>query len=170
MNLQQGKQLLHLGAEAIPVIAPGHLLVLHLGEQIVTLLAQAPQARILAQSHFPNSAFRALLLLLRSPHGATYAQLLASLHCSEDVLHQLVSTPVGHLSTFAALTTRWQEYLSQAAHQQEKGAGVQRELKAVRWAVKGPRGLEPIAQRAGFGWQVHAFPRLGYLLLPASGK
>jgi hypothetical protein len=161
---------LHLSSETVRVMAPGRMLVLNLEEQIVTLLAQTPQAHMLAQSRFPRSAFRALLLLLRCPSGATYAQLLASLHCSEEVLHRLVTTPASDRSAFEALVSHWQTLHWQAAHQGEKGAAVQRELKALRWAVKGKRGLEPIAQRAGFGWRVQALPRRGYLLLPPSGK
>jgi hypothetical protein len=168
MSQQHDQHLLHLSSETVRVITADQILVLNLREHIVTLLARA-QARILAQSRFPPNAFRALILLLTTPDGASYAHLLASLQCSEEVLGHLLTTQVSDPPVLAALVTHWQAYLAQVTRQREDPGALERELRVIRWAVKGKRGIEPIAKQAGFGWRVHALPRHGYLLLRSPG-
>ena len=80
-------------------------------EQIVTLLSPGAEA-ILAQSQFPTSAFRAFIVLLKSPRGASYAELLAGLHCSEEVIKLLLAArTTDDVPEFHALAYHWQEHL-----------------------------------------------------------
>jgi hypothetical protein len=159
-------RLVHLSAEMVRVIPPGHHLVINLEERIVTQVAIST-AHITAQGRFPPSAFRALVILLKSPHIASYADLLAGLQCEASLLGRLlVAERLIQVEAFHEHIRRWQAYLAQAeAERSQKPGAVERELKALRWAVRGPRGLGPIAQRQGFPWRVRAVSRQGYQLL-----
>src|ERR1700730_9814379 len=75
----QYQKLIHLTSDDLRIIPPGQRLVVNLEEHIVTLSWPATEKR-LAQSHVPPSAFRTLVVLLKSPRGASYAELLAGLH------------------------------------------------------------------------------------------
>ena len=76
-----------LSSEEAPILPTGHHLILNIDERIVTLLVLG---QISAQSQFSRNAFRLLFLLLNSPYGAGYAELLACLHCSESVFTRLL--------------------------------------------------------------------------------
>lgn len=143
-------------------------LVVNLEEQIVTLFLPASE-KILAQSQFPPSAFRALILLFKSPRGASYAELLASLHCPESMIKLILAAHTSDdVPAFQAEVTHWQEHLAEAAAKVEKDPeALERELKPVRWAVKEKRGIQPIARKTGFGWRIRVLPRRGYILLRA---
>jgi hypothetical protein len=168
----QKARLLHLSAETVRSIPPAHYLVMNLEEQIVTQVA-IPTARITAQGRFPASAFRALVVLLKSPHGASYTELLAGLHCPASLLERLlVADQLADVEAFQEGMRHWQAYLARAERERAHDPrAIERELKALRWAVRGKRGLAGMAQRHGFNWRVRAVSRQGYQLLrtaPAS--
>src|SRR6476660_10658037 len=82
-------QFVYLSPAEVPALPDGFQLMLNAEERIVTLLG--PE-RIYAQCRFSKGAFRLLFLLLRAPHGANYAELLACLRCSEAVFRRLLTT------------------------------------------------------------------------------
>lgn len=162
------QKLIHLTSEDLRIIAPGQRLVLNLEEHIVTLFWPATE-KILAQGRFPPSAFRTLVVLLKSPRGASYAELLAGLHCAEEVLkHLLAARTTDDVPEFQQLSAHWQEHLKEAASKLgQDPEALERELKPVRWAVKEKRGIQAIARANGFGWRVRGLSRKGYVLLRA---
>ncbi len=176
MSASPYARLIHLSPQMVRPIPPGHHLVINLEEQIVTQVA-IKTAHITAQGRFPQSAFRALVILLKSPHVASYAELLAGLHCPAPLLGRLLvaDRPAG-IEDFQEDIRRWQAYLAAAsARRSQDPAACERELKAVRWAVCGKRGLVTIARQRGFDWRVRAVARRGYQLLrtaplPLSGE
>ena len=162
------QKLIHLNPDEIRIIPPGQRLVLNLEEHIVTLFWPATE-KILAQGRFPPSAFRSLIVLLKSPRGASYAELLAGLHCSEEVLKQLLAArTIDDVPEFQALASHWQGHLVAATSKLDQDPeALERELKPVRWAVKEKRGIQAIARENGFGWRVRGLSRKGYVLLRA---
>jgi hypothetical protein len=160
------ERLIHLSSETVWLVPPAHFLVMNLEEQIVTLVMMAT-GQIKAQGRFPASAFRALVVLLKSPGGATYAELLAGLHCPATLLSRLlVADRLTEIEDFQEGIRRWQAYLAKAETRRSHDPGaVERELKALRWAVRGKRGLVTIARQRGFDWRVRAVSRQGYQLL-----
>ena len=164
-----GPTIVYLTSHDTRIIPQGQRLAINAEEQIVTLLAPGADA-ILAQAQFPPSAFRAFIVLLKSPRGASYAELLAGLNCSEEVIQQLLDArTTDEVSEFHTLAYHWQEHLVAAASRVEQDPfALERELKPVRWAVKLQRGVQTIARDKGFGWRVRAMPKKGYALLRAS--
>jgi hypothetical protein len=162
------KKLIHLTSDDLRIIPPGQRLVVNVEEHIVTLFWPATE-KILAQGHFPPSAFRTLVVLLKSPRGASYAELLAGLHCTEEVLKQLLAARTSDdVPEFQALASHWQDHLVEATSRLEKDPEAwEREVKPVRWAVKEKRGVQAIARKNGFGWRVRGLSRKGYVLLRA---
>lgn len=163
------QKLVHLTHNDSRIIQSGQRLVINLEEQIVTLFW--PEAEtILAQSQFPPAAFRALILLLKSPPGASYAEILACLHSSGDVVRQLLAArSPDDVAEFQVAAMHWQEHLLEAASRVPKDPeALERELKPVRWAVKERRGIQTISRQKGFGWRVRVLPRKGYILLRPS--
>jgi len=162
------QKLIHLTSDDLRIIPPGQRLVVNLEEHIVTLFWPATE-KILAQGHFPPSAFRTLVVLLKSPRGASYAELLAGLHCAEEVLKQLLAARTSDdVPEFQQLASHWQEHLAEATSKLDQDPeALERELKPVRWAVKEKRGIQAIARKNGFGWRVRGLSRKGYVLLRA---
>jgi hypothetical protein len=160
------ENLVHLTSNEIRIIPAGQRLVINLEEHIVTLV-WTESAHILAQSQFPPSSFRALILLLKSPNGASYAEILASLHCSYRIIKQLLAARTSDdVTEFQVEAMHWQEHLAEAAARVARDPeALERELKPARFAVKEKRGIQPIARQKGFGWRVHVLPRRGYILL-----
>jgi hypothetical protein len=165
------QKLIHFTSDDLRIIPPGQRLVLNLEEHIVTLFWPATEM-ILAQGRFPPSAFRSLVVLLKSPRGASYAELLAGLHCTEEVLkHLLASRTTDDVPEFQQLSSHWQEHLAAATSQlNHDPEALERELKPVRWAVKEKRGIQAIARANGFGWRVRGLSRKGYVLLRAPAR
>jgi hypothetical protein len=153
----------------IAALPTGYCLVLHVNERIATLMG--PEC-IRAQCRFPQSAFRLLFLLLRSPHGANYAELLACLRCSEPLFHRLLTTRSHEdlLTILAPQIDRWHRHLEQSAKQGR--AVLERELKVVRRALKEAHGLNAFLQNNGFTLKVEVMYRKGYLLtgVPATPR
>lgn len=162
------QKLTYLTSDDVRIIPLGQRLVINREEQIVTLLSPGAEA-ILAQSQFPTSAFRTFIVLLKSPRGASYAELLAGLHCSEEVIKLLLAArTTDDVPEFHALAYHWQEHLVAATARVERDPfALERELKPIRWAVKLKRGVQGIAREKGFGWRVRVMPRKGYVLLRA---
>jgi hypothetical protein len=162
------ERLVSLSATEVRILSAGQRLVVNLDEHIVTLLLPAT-GDVLAQGQFPPSAFRALILLFKSSRGASYAELLASLHCPESMIKRILAAPTpDDVAEFQAVVTHWQEHLAEAATKIERDPeALERELKPARWAVKEKRGIQPIARKTGFGWRIRALPRRGYILLRA---
>jgi hypothetical protein len=160
-----GTHFVHLSPAEVPALPDGFRLMLNADERIVTLLG--PE-RIHAQCRFSNGAFRLLFLLLRAPHGANYAELLACLRCSEGVFRRLL-TAVSHedvITILAPQIDRWNKHLEQSARQ--GNAVLERELKMVRRAAKEHYGVDSILRKNGFAFTVKAMYRKGYLLTPRS--
>jgi hypothetical protein len=154
-------QFVHLSPAEVPALPDGFRLMLNADERIVTLLG--PE-RIHAQCHFSNGAFRLLFLLLRAPHGANYAELLACLRCSEAVFRRLLTTVSYEdaITLLAPQIDRWNKHLERSALQ--GNAVLERELKMVRRAAKERHGVDPILKKHGFALTVKAMYRKGYLL------
>jgi hypothetical protein len=156
-------QFVYLSPAEVPALPDGFQLMLNAEERIVTLLG--PE-RIYAQCRFSKGAFRLLFLLLRAPHGANYAELLACLRCSEAVFRRLLTT-VSHedvLTLLAPQINRWNKHLEQSALQ--GNSVLERELKMVRRAAKEHYGVDTILKKHGFALTVKAMYRKGYLLTP----
>lgn len=156
-------QFVHLSPVEVPALPDGFRLMLNADERIVTLLG--PE-RIQAQCRFSKGAFRLLFLLLRAPHGANYAELLACLRCSEAVFRRLL-TAVSHedvMTILAPQIDRWNKHLEQSARQ--GNAVLERELKMVRRAAKEHYGVDAVLKKHGFALAVKAMYRKGYLLTP----
>ena len=154
-------QFVYLSPAEVPALPDGFQLMLNAEERIVTLLG--PE-RIYAQCRFSKGAFRLLFLLLRAPHGANYAELLACLRCSEAVFRRLLTT-VSHedvLTLLAPQINRWNKHLEQSALQ--GNSVLERELKMVRRAAKEHYGVDTILKKHGFALTVKAMYRKGYLL------
>jgi len=152
-------------AEEVPALLPGHCLLLNVEERIVTML---DAGHICAQGRFSRSAFRLLGLLLRSPGGAEYAELLACLSCSEPVFRKLLETASHEqvLALLAPQVERWSQHLERAACQ---GApALEKELKIVRRALKERSGASTILQKNGFALTIRTLYRKGYLLTRTS--
>jgi hypothetical protein len=164
-----GQMIVYLTSDDVRIILPGQRLAINAEEQIVTLFSPGADA-ILAQGQFPPSAFRAFIVLLKSPRGASYAELLAGLNCSEEVIKQLLAArTTDEVSEFHTLAYHWQKHLVAATAEVERDRfALERELKPIRWAVKLQRGVQSIARDKGFGWRVRVMPRKGYVLLRAS--
>lgn len=159
------EKLVYLSPEDVRLMPAGHCLVINAEEQIVTLLHQET-VRVVAQKQFPAYVFRALILLLKSTQGASYAQLFACLRCPEQVIRQLLAAPSAEqVREFQVDVAYWQRYLEQVALKGPQA--LNRELKPVRRAVKETRGLQPLLQQNGFDWRVRALYRRGYILLRA---
>src|SRR5260370_1706440 len=90
---EQGKEnLVHLSHEEVRLLPPGYRLVLNLEDELVTLL-EPSAAPVLAQCQFPHYAFRALMLLLKSPRGASYAAIYAACRFPDaDTTHGLAAS------------------------------------------------------------------------------
>lgn len=159
------QKLIYLTSNETRILPADQLLVLSLEDHIV-LLFLPDGGQILALGQFPPAAFRSLILLLKSPHGASYAEFLASLHCPYSIIKQILqSHAADDVPEFQVHVSHWQQHLEKAA---EKGAdALEKELKQVRWAVKERRGVQPIIRKKGFGWRVKVLPRKGYILLRA---
>ncbi len=157
-------QFVQLNTTDVPALCAGHWLMLNANERIVTLLG--PE-RIYAQCRFSNSAFRLLFLLLRAPHGANYAELLACLRCSDTVFRRLLTTSSHEdvLVILAPQIDRWNKHLERSALQ--GNAVLERELKMVRRAAKERHGVNALLKQNGFALTVKAMYRKGYLLTRA---
>ena len=156
-------QFVYLSPAEVPALPDGFRLMLNADERIVTLLGPD---RIYAQCRLSKGAFRLLFLLLRAPHGANYAELLACLHCSEAVFRRLLTT-VSHedvITILAPQIDRWNKHLEQSA--QKGDVVLERELKIVRRAAKEHYGVDSILKKHGFALTVKAMYRKGYLLAP----
>ncbi|GHO42783.1 hypothetical protein KSX_09460 [Ktedonospora formicarum] len=136
--------------------------MLNADEYLVTLFSAT---RVHAQARFPRNAFRLLFLLLMVPYGASYAELLACLHCSEPVFHQMliVSSREEVFSILAPQRDYWQRHLSDLTR--EDAAILERNLKMVRRAVKERNGINSLLQRHGFALRVSVLHGKGYVLL-----
>jgi hypothetical protein len=157
---------MRFSAAEVPALPSGHQLFLNTHERIATLLEHE---RIYAQCHLSNSAFRMLFFLLRAPHGANYAELLACLRCSETIFRRLLTTRTYEdtLSILAPQINLCYIHLEKSAQQ---GSNVlERELKIVRRATKEPYGVSGALQRNGFTLTVKAMYRKGYLLAKRPG-
>lgn len=165
------ENLVTITSNEVRIIPASQRLVINLAERIVTLI-ETEFAHILAQGQFPPSSFRALILLLKSPNGASYAEILASLHCSDSMIRRLLAARTSDdVTAFQVEVMRWQDHLAEAAARVAKDPeALERELKPARFAVKEKRGIQPIAREAGFGWRVHVLPRRGYILLRALNR
>ena len=154
----------HLSSEEVPVLPKGHSLMLNASEHIVTLLGPG---HVCAQCRFSRSAFRLLFLLLKAPHGADYAELLACLCCSDAVFHKLLVAPSYERmrELLAPQIERWNKHLERTG-QQEKTL-LEKELKMVRRAVKERHGANTLLEQNGFALRVRAMYRKGYLLTRA---
>jgi hypothetical protein len=148
-------------AEEVPALAPEHCLLLNVEERIVTMLNAG---HVCAQGRFSRSAFRLLGLLLRSPCGAEYVELLACLSCTEAVFRKMLmaaSREQAH-ALLAPQVERWSQHLERAACQ---GApALEKELKIVRRALKERSGASTILQKNGFALTIRTLYRKGYLL------
>jgi len=162
------QKLIHLTTDDLRIIPPGQRLVLNLEEHIVTLFWPETE-KILAQGRFPPAAFGSLVVLLKAPRGASYAELLAGLHCSGEILRQILAArTIDDVPEFQQLASHWQDHLAEATSKlDEDPEALERELKPVRWAVKEKRGIQAIARKNGFGWRVRGLSRKGYVLLRA---
>lgn len=157
---------MHFSTTEVPALPAGHRLLLNPNERIVTLMEHE---RIYAQCHLSNSAFRMLFLLLRAPHGANYAELLACLRCSETVFRRLLTSRSYEdtLSILAPQINLCYKHLEKSA--QQGSTVLERELKIVRRAAKEPYGVSGALQRNGFTLTVKAMYRKGYLLAQIAG-
>jgi hypothetical protein len=151
------------------VLHPGQRLIINPQDLIVTLDSPA-SGLFLAQCRFPTAAFRALILLLKSQRGASYAELLTVLYASEEVFTQLLQAPTADdAPMFRAEVPRWQEHLDETTIRIDKDPkALERELKPIRRAVKQEGGIQTISRQEGFGWRIRSLPQregCGYILL-----
>jgi len=162
-----GAQFMRLTTRDVPALPVGHWLVLNPSDRIVTLIG--PES-ISAQCRFSNSAFRLLFLLLRSPYGANYAELLACLRCSETVFRNVfqATSYEDALAILAPQINRWNKHLERSA--QQGNVVLERELKIVRRAAKERHGVNSTLQQHGFALTVKAMYRKGYLLTRTSSS
>jgi hypothetical protein len=165
MTDREPEKLVHLSAEEVRLLPVGYRLILNISEEIVTLLP--PEAgRIVAQCIFPHNAFRALVILLKSPRGASYAELYAAMRCPEAVIRQVLAQASADQSEeFQVYVGLWHQHLEQVALRGKPALG--HELKPIRRAVKEKRSVHTLGRANGFGWRVRAQPRRGYQLLRA---
>jgi hypothetical protein len=173
MSDREPEKLVQLSAEAVRLLPVGYRLILNVREDIVTLLS--PEAgHIVAQCVFPHNAFRALVILLKSPRGASYAELYAAMRCPETVIRQvLASSSADQSEEFQVYVGLWHQHLEQAAL--KGNLALERELKPIRRAVREKRSVHALGRECGFGWRVRVQTRRGYQLLrapvgQASGK
>lgn len=165
MTDQEKEYLVHLSSEEVRLLLPGHWLVLNLEDEIATLFDPSG-ARVLAQCQFPHYAFRALILLLKSPRGASFAEIYAACRCPDPVIRQVLAAPDASQSEeFQVHVRLWHQHLEQVAARGKKASI--HELKAVRRAVREKRSVHTLGRAHGFGWRVRAQPRHGYQLLRA---
>jgi hypothetical protein len=159
------EKLVHLSAEEVRLLPAGYRLILNIAEETVTLLP--PEAgRIVAQAVFPHNAFRALVILLKSPRGASFAEIYAAMRCPETVIRQVLAAATADQSEeFQVYVGLWHQHLEQVALKGKQALG--HELKPVRRAVKEKRSVHTLGRDNGFGWRVRAQPRRGYQLLRA---
>lgn len=157
-----GNKFVQLSQEDVPALPSGYHIMLNVEERIVTLIYQG---RVCAQSRFSRSAFRLLCLLLRSPEGANYAELLACLRCSESTFRSLLAAPSHEqaLATLGSQVERWNKHLQRLARLSR--TELEKELKMVRRAAKERCGANTILKKNGFTFSVQALYRKGYLLV-----
>ncbi len=155
------KKFVSFSVEEVPALSADHRLLLNIEERIVTLLGPG---HICAQTRFTESAFRLFSLLLRTPEGAEYAELLACLSCPDTVFRKLLlaSSHEQALALLAPQVDRWNKRLEQVARQ--GSSSLERELKMVRRALKERSGAHTVLQKNGFALAVRTLYRKGYLL------
>jgi len=165
MTKQEPEKLVHLSAEEVRLLPVGYRLILNIAEEIVTLLS--PEAgRIVAQSVFPHNAFRVLVILLKSPRGASFAELYAAMRCPDTVIRQVLAAATADQSEeFQVFVGLWHQHLEEVALKGKQALA--HELKPVRRAVKEKRSVHTLGRDSGFGWRVRAQSRRGYQLLRA---
>jgi hypothetical protein len=154
----------HLSHDDVPVLPIGYALTLNIDERIVTLLGAG---RIRAQCRCSPSAFRLLFFLLRAPHGADYAELLACLRCSDSVFRKAFTSSSYEqiLATLAPQVDRWHRHLEKTALRGK--IALEKELKMIRRATKERSGVNTVLKKHGFALTVRALYRKGYLLTRA---
>jgi hypothetical protein len=154
-------QFSHQDVSVLPI---GYSLTLNIDERIVTLLKDG---HIQAQCRCSPSAFRLLFLLLQAPYGASYAELLAGLRCSESVFRQIFFSTSRQqiLTTLAPLVDRWNRHLERTERQGKEA--LEKELKMIRRATKERSGVNAVLKKHGFSLRVQAMYRKGYLLTQA---
>jgi hypothetical protein len=165
MTDREPEKLVYLSAEEVRLLPAGYRLTLNIAEEIVILLP--PEAgRVVAACVFPHNAFRALIILLKSPRGASYAEIYAAMRCPENVIRQILAAPAADQSEeFQVYVGIWQQHLEQVAL--KGNLALERELKPVRRAVREKRSVHTLGRENGFGWRVRIQTRRGYQLLRA---
>jgi hypothetical protein len=145
-----------------PLLPFNHTLVLNTEERIITLIHAG---QVAAQCRCSQNAFRLFFLLLHSPLGADYVELLACLHCPESVFRKLLAaSPSGQMFTLLApYTERWQKTLERIARADP--SALEKELKIVRRAAKERHGANTLLKKHDFPLRVNPLYRKGYVLV-----
>jgi hypothetical protein len=132
-------------------------LVLNFREQIVSLVQLQELPSIQAQTRMTRNEFRVFLLLLTHPEGSTYAQVMASLQCSEEEWYTTLADKSE--DTWHKAVRAWEEAFQEAKHQWK------REVKPVHEVI-----LHLRRKLRQFGLRIPSYdPVVGYLLQPSSG-
>jgi hypothetical protein len=155
------EKFVRLSCEDLPLLPVGYYLTLNMDEHIVTLLGPG---HVYAQGRFSRSAFRIFCLLLKSPNGAEYAELLACLRCSEAFFRKLLASTSHEqmLELLAPHVERWNNHLEQSSRQGK--SALEKELKMVRRAAKERHGANTLLKKNGFALTIRPLYRRGYLL------
>jgi hypothetical protein len=136
-------------------------LVLNFQEQIVSLVQVQDSPSIRVQTRLTRNEWRVFLLLLTHPEGSTYAQVMASLQCSEEVWYTtLIELADKSGDTWHKRVLAWEEAFQHAKHQWK------REVKPIHEVI-----LHLRRKLRQFGLRIPSYdPVIGYLLQPSSGS